>query len=364
MSSSRHQKESWEVEAILRSVYNCYMEIRILEQPGYEKVAIAKDPSTGLRALIAVHNTRLGPGLGGIRMQAYASEQEALTDVLRLARGMTYKSASVDLKLGGGKAVIIGDPAQDKTPALFQRMGEFINTFQGTYYSAKDAGVTTEDLLEVVKTTSYVTGLPSGSGDPSYLTAQGVLAGIQSAAQFKLGTSNLDGLHVVIQGLGHVGYSLAKLLHFSGARLTVSDIYAPAAQKAVSEFGAEAVSEKEIFHVAADVFSPCALGGILNAATIPRLKAAIVAGAANNQLWDEEKDGDLLLKKNILYAPDYMINAGGVINIYVIDILKEKHPERWLVKIRDNLQKVFETSKEEKVSTAHAANLLTEKKLF
>ncbi len=339
------------------------MDIKIINQPGYEKVAEAHDAETGLRAVIAVHSTHRGPSLGGVRMFPYSNKQAALADVLRLARAMTYKSASVDLKLGGGKAVIVGDPLKDKTPELFKRMGEFIHTFQGTYYSAKDAGIVTADLVEVSKTTPYVKGLPSGSGDPSYLTACGIIAGMRTALKFKLGIQSFYGIHVAVQGLGHVGYAVAKLLHFEDANLTVTDMHSALAKKVANELGARVVEPDQIFDVPADIFSPCAMGSILNAETIRKLRSSIIAGAANNQLSDEKENGDQLHQRGILYVPDYMINAGGVINIYVRDILKQTHPERWLVKIEENLQNVFELSKSKNISTARTANELTEIKL-
>ena len=340
------------------------MDIQIIKQPGYEKVAMAHDSVTGLRALLAIHQTRFGAALGGIRMHPYQSESEALSDVLRFARDMTYKSAFEDFKIGGGGAIIIGDPAKDKTPELFQRMGEFINTFKGTYWATKDHGVEMEDLHEVAKSTPFVYGLSLGSDSFSFLTAQGVVAGIYAAAHFKYKVSFLKGMHVAIQGLGQVGYKLAKLLHFEGVNLSVSDINPAAVEKAVSEFEARRVANDAIYTVEADVFAPCAQGGILNAETIPCLRAPIIAGAADNQLKDEERDGNHLFKRGILYAPDYVINVGGVIHLYVKEILKEDRPERWLKKINKNLNDVFKASKAENISTVRIANRLAKKLLL
>lgn len=340
------------------------MEIQLIKQPGYETVAIARDSVTGFHALLAIHQTRLGSALGGIRMYPYQNEVEALSDVQRLARDMTYKSSLLDFKIGGGAALIIGDPAKDKTPELFQRMGEFINAFKGVYRATNDTGVTMEDLLEVAQKTPFVNGLSVDSSGSSFLTAKGVALGIYAAAHFKYKVPFLKDMHVAIQGVGQVGYKLAKLLHFEGVNLSVSDINPEAVERAVREFEARPVTGDGIYAVNADVFAPCAHGGILNAVTIPRLRASIVAGAADHQLGNEEKDGDLLFKRGILYAPDYVINAGGVINLYAREILKQDRPERWLKKISKNLNVIFKAAKAEHISTQRAAKQLAEKLLL
>lgn len=339
------------------------MDIQTLNHPDFEEIVSCTDADSGLRAIIAIHSRRLGPALGGIRMYPYANDEEALRDVTLLARAMTYKAAAARLRLGGGKAVILGDPAKDKTKPLLQAMGRFINALKGRYISAKDAGITTADLVEISQATGYVTGLPEsmgGSGDPSPWTAQGILEGIRACVREKSGRERLAGLRVVIQGVGAVGFSLAGLLHRENVQLTVADTDRKAAQAAQEQFGAEAVSFKDVYSVPGDLFAPCALGGILNDETLPRLRFSMIAGGANNQLSDEIRHDGELLKRKILYAPDYIVNAGGLINIYVKDILKEKDPTPWIRKIYENLLGVFACSRERGVGTHQAANQMTE----
>lgn len=288
----------------------------------HEQVAFRFDPSTGLRAIIAVHNTRLGKGLGGCRMWPYTSDEAALTDALRLSRGMTYKAALAGLPQGGGKSVIIGDPRHDKTPALLEAMGHFVENFRGAYVIAEDSGTNVEDMHRIAAVTRHVGGLADAksaaagrTGDPSPATAMGVFIGIKAAVKHQLGRDDLRGLRVAIQGVGNVGYRLARHLHDAGARLWVTDLNPAAVDRCVHEFGAVAVPMAEIHAVDVDLYAPCALGAGLNDKTIPQIRAKIVAGAANNQLARPVHDHELV-KRGILYAPDYVINAGGIIDIF------------------------------------------------
>lgn len=284
---------------------------------GHETVSYVSCPETGLKAIIAIHSTILGPAAGGCRMRPYADTDEALTDVLRLSRGMTYKNAMAELPLGGGKAVVIGDPATEKNDRFLESLGDAVDRFGGAYWIAEDMGVGPEDMAKVARRTRFVAGLKSGkaaSGDPSPVTAEGVFRGLKIAVKHKLQRPSVNGLTVAIQGIGHVGYGLARLLHEAGANLVVADTNEEVLKAAVREFGADVVDPEAIFDVDADVFAPCAAGAILNADTIPRLKVPIVAGAANNQLSVPES-GILLHRRGILYAPDYVINGGGIINV-------------------------------------------------
>ncbi|WP_169568583.1 Leu/Phe/Val dehydrogenase [Sneathiella limimaris] len=285
------------------------------EFDNHETVLFFKDPKTGLKAIIAIHDTTLGPALGGTRMWNYGSEEEALTDVLRLSRGMTYKSSLTGLNLGGGKSVIIGDAKTQKSPELFRAFGEAVGRLNGNYIAAEDVGTSVEDLEYARQSTSYIAGISEGgAGDPSPATSWGVFNGLKAAAKYGLNATDLKGVRVAVQGLGHVGYGLCKHLREAGAELIVTDIYDQMVQKAVAEFDAKAVKPEEIIQQDVDIFAPCALGAVLNDETIPELKAKIIAGAANNQL-AEDRHGQILRDKGILYAPDYVINAGGIILI-------------------------------------------------
>ncbi|MDQ0317238.1 Glu/Leu/Phe/Val family dehydrogenase [Amorphus orientalis] len=281
----------------------------------HEQVVFCSDAETGLRAIIAIHDTRLGPALGGCRMWAYGSSGEAVTDALRLSRGMTYKNSLAGLDLGGGKSVIIGDPGRDKTPALLAAFGRHVETLGGRYTTAEDVGISTEDMEQVATATSHARGTPAtGLGDPSPYTALGILSGIKAALAHRTGSDEIAGRRIVLQGLGHVGWHLADLLAKEKARLVVADVDASTAERAEAAFGAERAEADSAHRIEADVFAPCALGAGLNARTIPELGAGIVAGAANNQL-ATEADGERLMARGVLYAPDYAINAGGVISI-------------------------------------------------
>ena len=334
----------------------------------HEQVSFFYDRATGLKAIIAIHNTNLGPALGGCRMWNYANDEDALYDVLRLSQGMTYKAALAHLPLGGGKSVIIGDPKTEKKPALIQAMGKAVESLGGNYIIAEDVGTSVADMNEMSDHCHYVTGLlkdNKGSGDPSPVTAYGVFIGLKSAVKHRLQREELSGLKVAVQGLGHVGYHLCKLLHAEGAVLYVTDIDAEKVANAVTEFGATAVSLDSIYDVEADVFAPCALGAIINDNTIMRLKVKIIAGASNNQL-AESRHGLMLAESNILYAPDYVINAGGLISVYYeyatrhgIEFSCEKvlaHTE----KITDTLEMIFAHAQQQQISTAAAADALAE----
>ncbi len=285
------------------------------EAQQHENVVFVEDTDTGLKAIIAVHDTTLGPALGGCRVWPYENTADALTDALRLSRGMTYKNALAGLDLGGGKAVIIADPRKDKSTDLMEAFGRHVDRLSGTYITAEDVGVTPEDMEAVARQTAHVRGTrATGLGDPSPYTALGVFSGIRACARHVFGNDELAGRTISVQGLGHVGFDVARRLFDSGARLIVSDIHAPAVLQAIEAFGATAVDPAEAHRVEADIFVPCALGAGLNARTVPQIRARIVAGAANNQL-QTPADGIALKQRGILYAPDYAINAGGVISI-------------------------------------------------
>jgi len=336
-----------------------------MTRDGHEQVVFCSDATSKLRAIIAIHDTTLGPALGGVRMRPYRTDEEALIDVLRLSRGMTYKNALAGLKLGGGKAVIIGDPAKDKGEMLFRSLGSFVQSLNGRYLIAEDMGIGVEDMMCIMKKTKWVCGLPTsigGSGDPSPFTAFGVLRGMQACVCEVFGSDSLEGRLIAIQGLGHVGYTLAELIHKEGARLICSEpINADAAEKVRDELGATIVGEDDIYDVECDIFAPCAVGGILNDQTIPRLKCKIVAGAANNQLAVGTRDGLALVERDILYAPDYAINSGGVINIsverdpggYSADMARSK-----VAQIYDIMTQLIDTSKLEGIPTHEVADKL------
>lgn len=288
-----------------------------IDVPGYERVEKAEDEATGLVAFVAVHDTTLGPALGGMRLWPYESENAALTDVLRLARGMTFKSAIAQTGLGGGKSVIVAR-REDKSAALFEAMGRFVDRFDGTYVTAEDVNVGVADLRAVRRSTRHVCGLTrdeGGGGDPGPYTAYGCFLALREAVRAASGSDDLEGRTVALQGAGSVGLALARRLVESGARIVVADVNEENVRRAVSELGATRTEPDAIFDVDCDVFSPCALGGVLNGGTIPRLRCAVVAGAANNQLLDEDRDSERLRDRGILHAPDYVVNAGGIVNV-------------------------------------------------
>lgn len=284
----------------------------------HESVHQFCDPATGLKAIIAIHSTALGPAGGGCRMWHYANEAEAMTDALRLSRGMTYKNAMAGLPLGGGKAVIIADPEHPPTDEMFHAFGRCVESLGGRYVTAEDVGVSVDNMRQIKTVTDFVAGLPPeegfAGGDPSPWTADGVFLGIQAAVKHRLGSSSMTNLRVAVQGIGKVGYDLCRQLHAAGASLVVSDVNQQALQRAQAEFDAQIASPEDILFQDVDVLAPCALGAILDAQSIPKIRACIIGGAANNQLATEE-DGQRLFERNILYAPDYVINGGGIISV-------------------------------------------------
>ena len=328
----------------------------------HEQVVFCDDKESGLRAIISIHSTALGPAVGGCRMWQYASDDEALIDALRLSRGMTYKNAMAGLPFGGGKAVILGDARTMKTDALFKSFGRYLQSLSGKYVTAEDVGITTADMAIVHTETDYVAGLEGKSGDPSPFTAYGVFKGIQAAVQHKFAHSKLNGLRVSIQGVGHVGYYLCRYLHAEGAKLFVTDIHQDAIDRVVGEFNATAVSTDAIYEQKVDVYAPCALGATVNDETINRLKCSIIAGAANNQL-AEDRHGSELMGKGILYAPDYVINAGGIINISFEENYDKDAATNKVDEIYDTLTEVFETSSREGRSTNHVADQLARERI-
>jgi len=280
----------------------------------HEQIVFCRDVESGLKAIISIHSTALGPAVGGCRMWEYNSDEGALIDALRLSRGMSYKNALAGLKMGGGKSVIIGNSKTMKSEALFRAFGRFIENLNGQYISAEDVGINPNDMAIVHKETNHVVGLEGKSGDPSPVTAYGVYKGMKAAVKHRLGRDDLDGLKVAVQGLGHVGYYLCEHLKKEGAELIVTDINQDSIDRVVDNLGATAVDKDDIYGQDVDVYAPCALGATINDVTLPQLKCSIVAGAANNQL-AEDRHGDILKQKGILYTPDYVINAGGIINV-------------------------------------------------
>ncbi|MGH7455039.1 MAG: Glu/Leu/Phe/Val dehydrogenase dimerization domain-containing protein, partial [bacterium] len=339
----------------------------VMQDHNHEEVLFCQDRDSGLRAIIAIHDTTLGPALGGMRLWPYKSEEDAIEDVLRLSRGMTYKSAAAGLNLGGGKAVIIGDPQRDKNEVLFRAFGRFVHGLNGRFITGEDVGTEVNDMVWVKIETPWVLGDPEiigGSGDPSPVTARGVYFGLKACSEAVFDTPSMRGRKVAIQGVGHVGYYLAEFLHKEGAKLLVTDIRKDRVQRCVEAFGATAVEPDKIFDVDADIFAPCALGAILNDETIPRLKFKVIAGGANNQLADEIKHGRMLMEKRILYAPDYVINAGGLIN--VANELEGYHREKALKEaegIYSTLKKVIEIARKENIPAGEASNRFAERRI-
>ncbi|MGD8189100.1 Glu/Leu/Phe/Val family dehydrogenase [Brevibacillus ginsengisoli] len=337
-----------------------------LQRYDYEQLVFCQDETSGLKAIIAIHDTTLGPALGGTRMWTYNTEEDAIIDALRLARGMTYKNAVAGLNLGGGKTVIIGDPRKHKSEELFRAFGRFVQGLNGRYITAEDVGTTVADMDLIHQETDYVTGVSpafGSSGNPSPVTAYGVYRGMKAAAKLAYGSDSLSGKVIAVQGVGNVAYNLCRHLHEEGADLIVTDINEENVGRAVNEFGAKAVGVNEIFGVDCDIFSPCALGAIINDDTIPLLKAKVIAGAANNQL-KEERHGDLIHEKGLIYAPDYVINAGGVIN--VADELLGYNRERALKKVEtvyDNILRVYEISERDGIPSYKAADRMAEERI-
>lgn len=337
-----------------------------MEKYDYEQLVICQDKQSGLKAVIAIHDTTLGPALGGTRMWTYASEEDAIEDALRLARGMTYKNAAAGLNLGGGKTVIIGDPKKDKNEEMFRAFGRYIQGLNGRYITAEDVGTTVEDMDIIYQETNYVTGISpafGSSGNPSPVTAYGVYKGMKAAVKAAYGSDSLAGKTVAVQGVGNVAYHLCKHLHHEGAKLIVTDLNKEAVKRVVEEFQAKAVEIDDIYSVECDIYAPCALGATLNDQTIPKLKAKVIAGAANNQL-KESRHGDVLHTMGIIYAPDYVINAGGVIN--VADELEGYNRERALKKVEgvyDNIERVLLIAERDNIPSYKAADRLAEERI-
>jgi len=334
------------------------------DQEPYEQVVYAHDAGSNLKAIIAVHDTTLGPALGGTRMWAYTTEEEALKDVLRLSKGMTLKASAAGLNLGGGKAVIIGDAGTDKTEKLLSAYGKYIQRLSGNYITAPDVGTNQQDMDMIASQTDYVVGTTGGSGDPSPFTAYGTWLGMKAAVKELFGKESLNGLTVAVQGLGNVGYWLCRYLHQDGAKLVVTDLNDSAIGQVCHEFGSECVKPEEIYAVPCDIFAPSALGAVVNEFTLPKLKCAIIAGAANNIL-ESDRDGDILHRQGICYVPDYIANAGGLIN--VSDQLYGYDKNRVMKKIDDiyyTVLKVFAISKQEDVPTYKAADILAMERIY
>ncbi|UCC74539.1 MAG: Glu/Leu/Phe/Val dehydrogenase [Gemmatimonadota bacterium] len=329
----------------------------------HEQVVFYREPSIGYLGIIAIHDTTLGPALGGTRFWKYGSEEEALVDVLRLSLGMTYKAAVAGLNLGGGKSVIIGDPDTPRREMIFRAHGRAVETLKGRYITAEDVGTSVEDMDYVHMETDHVVGIAGRSGDPSPVTAYGTYRGMKACALEKYGDDSLKGRAVAVQGVGHVGYYLCENLAAEGAKLIVTDISQDKVARTVEDFGAEGVKPDEIYGVDADIFAPCALGAIVNSKTIPQLKCDIIAGAANNQLATEE-DGKAVQERGILYAPDYVINAGGLINVYseLADWSTDRS-KRKAGEIYQTLLEVFELAREEKLTTGEAADRIADRRI-
>jgi leucine dehydrogenase len=330
----------------------------LVDFDNHEQVVYCSDDATGLKAIIAVHSTALGPAAGGCRFWDYVNDEAALKDVLRLSKGMTYKNAMAGLKLGGGKGVIIGNPKNLKSDELFEAFGKAVNNLGGRYYTAEDVNITTGDMAVVNQVTDFVSGLEGKSGNPGPFTALGTFLGIKAAVKFKLGTDDLSGLKVAVQGLGSVGYSLCEKLHAAGAELIVTDINQKILDKAATELNATLVSLDDIYSQDVDVYAPCALGASINDESIAQLKAVIIAGCANNQL-EEARHDQVLLEKGILYAPDYVINAGGIINV-ALEIYPEPYCADKATGLVENiyhtLMSVFESAKERNLPTGQVSD--------
>jgi leucine dehydrogenase len=327
----------------------------------YEQLVFCHDTATGLRAIIAIHDTTLGPALGGCRMYPYSSEEEAVVDALRLARGMTYKAAASGLNLGGGKSVIIGDPDTDKSEQLFRSFGRYIETLGGRYIVAEDVGTATGDMENIRIETPHVVGVDvthGGSGDPSPFTALGVLQGIRACVEEVFGNVSLRDKTVAVQGLGHVGWHLCEMLHKEGAGLFVTDLREEIVERARREFGAKPVETDEILSVACDVLAPCAMGAVINDLTLPDLRCRIIAGSANNILL-EAHHGAALAERGLLYAPDYVINAGGLINVAdELEGYNEKRATKRVMRIYDSMKSIIAIAERDGVPTHVAADTL------
>jgi leucine dehydrogenase len=333
----------------------------------HEQIVFCNDKDTGLKAIIGIHNTVLGPALGGTRMWKYNNEWEALNDVLRLSRGMTYKSAITGLNLGGGKAVIIGDSKADKTPELIRKFGQYVHSLSGKYITAEDVGTTTQDMDMIREITPYVTGVSEskgGSGNPSPVTAYGVYMGMKAAAKYQFGTDSLDGKKILVQGTGHVGETLVDYLIKEGALVQITDINEARVNEVSNKYGAQIFKGADIYSADVDIYSPCALGATINDDTINKLKAKVIAGAANNQLANDKVHGLILKQKGILYAPDFLINAGGIINVYA-EIVGYDSAEamRRTENIYNTTLEIFGLSEQKGITTQEAAMTIAQDRI-
>ncbi|MEB3278719.1 MAG: tryptophan dehydrogenase ScyB [Lyngbya sp.] len=336
---------------------------KTLVPTGHEQVLFCNDQASGLKAIIAIHDSRLGAAMGATRLWPYESEVAALTDALRLSRGMTYKAACANIPMGGGKAVIIAKPEQ-KTCELLQAYGRFIDRLNGRFITGQDINLTPQDVRQINRQTQYVVGTQEKSGGPAPVTAIGVLLGMKAAAKYRFGSDSLDGLKVAVQGLGNVGQHLCDWLHKNGVKLFVSDINQAKVSKVARLYGATAVEPEQIYGLDVDIFAPCAMGAILNSQTIPMIKAPIIAGSANNQLEDEQLHGEMLTAKDILYCPDYVINAGGLINVYHELIgYNEKKAIGHVHSIYDTLLELFNKAKTAEITTHEASKQLAEERI-
>lgn len=334
-----------------------------LEESDYEQLVFCQDQETGLKAIICIHDTTLGPALGGLRIWDYQSEEEALNDVLRLAKGMTYKNAAAGTNLGGGKSVIIGDPKKIKSKELFHVFGNFVNSLGGRYITAEDMNTTTQDIAYINEVTDYVVGIEEKSGNPSPVTAFGVFRGLLAAVNEVYGSQDLSNKVAAVQGLGAVGYDVCRYLSEAGAKLYVTDISEEKVAQIVKEFNAIAVAPDDIYGVDGDIFVPCAMGAILNSKTIDQLKCKVIAGSANNQLANAEF-GEELMRQGILYVPDYVINSGGVINVY--EEMKGYNKENAMnnaAAIYDSITNIIAIAKRDNISTSKAADRMAEERI-
>lgn len=335
-----------------------------MSQYNHEELLFCNDNETGLKAIIAVHNTVLGPALGGTRIWAYNNEIEALNDVLRLSRGMTYKNSLAGLNLGGGKAVIIGDSRKIKSEALMRRFGKFVNSLGGNYITAEDVGISPADMVYVNMETNHVVGLPGKSGDPSPVTARGVYMGMKACAKEQFGTDSLTGRKIAVQGVGHVGEYLVASLAQEGAEIYITDVYEPTLKRVSEKYGVKVVGLDEIYDLDVDIYAPCALGATINDETLDRLRCSIISGAANNQLQSESIHGKRVMEKGIVYAPDFALNAGGVINCYseVANL-----PSEWALSKADDIYatitEIVKRSKSENIPTYQIANKMAEERI-
>jgi len=331
---------------------------------GHEQVLFCNDSATGLKAIIAIHNTVLGPALGGTRMWAYSNEMEALNDVLRLSKGMTYKNSISGLNLGGGKAVIIGDARTMKSEALFRRFGKFVESLAGNYITAEDVGISPSDMNWVNMETNHVAGLPGKSGDPSPVTAYGVYMGMKACAKVQFGSDSLEGKTIAVQGVGHVGEYLVKHLASEKANVVITDIHEETLKRVANEYGVKVVAPNEIYDVPMDIYAPCAMGATINDETLSRLTCSIIAGAANNQLAIEQKHGLEVMNRGIIYAPDYTINAGGVINCFSeVEGLSSEWAHTKAEEIYTTILNIVHRSKEANIPTYQIANKMAEERI-